>query len=584
MTTTFTEHFRFGVPDFLSTPWHQTVQDTLHQVDKALYQTLLAADAEPWENSTIYAQGDIVLDTVNGIVYIARVSHTSAATPTTFDQDRIANPTFWAEFSIITLDLSANNRFLGRVSGGPGPVEELSGTQATSLLDTFTNTLKGVAPPSGGGAVNFLRADGSWTVPPGLGDVVGPSPATSNAVTRFDGPSGKLLKNSSMTVDDNGLVAINALGTSNIALTINLPNTFAHGVGQQHNVVGPIGLLDYFINYHIVSDTADAGANAIAGIYGQYIKYIVGGSTVKGARSALTAEMILDGPTNTVGNPNRFYLGAFITSAAATGDGGGLGTELGYIGGLNVGALATSALAQNLESLVGIEVNVNMVTGSSTRSRLGVAIGPNLSGGFGQGSFVDSGLYFFNNNGSGWVDGIMFDSVVGAPIDPAGKILSTRGSFPIGTAIDFSSLHVLGVSTIADYIIRGPDDNFTVTGTGEVRPKRLTDTVVSLTDGPSVTIDASLGGTFKLAAFGNRTVLAPTNSPITGKSHRLVIAHEASGANRTLALSTGAAGSFRFGTDITGLTVTLNGTIDYIGCLWNQADDRWDVVSYVKGF
>ena len=60
-----------------------------------------------------------------------------------------------------------NNRFLGRISGANGDIEELTGTQATTLLDNFTSTLKGLAPLSGGGTTNFLRADGTWAAPPG---------------------------------------------------------------------------------------------------------------------------------------------------------------------------------------------------------------------------------------------------------------------------------------------------------------------------------------------------------------------------------------------------------------------------------
>jgi hypothetical protein len=37
--------------------------------------------------------------------------------------------------------------------------------ESTALLDTFTSSLKGLAPASGGGTSNFLRADGTWTVP-----------------------------------------------------------------------------------------------------------------------------------------------------------------------------------------------------------------------------------------------------------------------------------------------------------------------------------------------------------------------------------------------------------------------------------
>lgn len=59
-------------------------------------------------------------------------------------------------------DISATARFLGRITAGAGDTEELTGTQATTLLDAFTTSLKGLAPASGGGTTNFLRADGAW--------------------------------------------------------------------------------------------------------------------------------------------------------------------------------------------------------------------------------------------------------------------------------------------------------------------------------------------------------------------------------------------------------------------------------------
>lgn len=59
----------------------------------------------------------------------------------------------------------------GRVTAGSGSPEDLTGSQATALLDTFTSTLKGLAPASGGGTTNFLRADGTWASPGGGGGV-----------------------------------------------------------------------------------------------------------------------------------------------------------------------------------------------------------------------------------------------------------------------------------------------------------------------------------------------------------------------------------------------------------------------------
>lgn len=66
-------------------------------------------------------------------------------------------------------DVSATARLLGRITAGAGDTEELTGTQATTLLNVFTDALKGLAPASGGGTDNFLRADGTWDEPPGTG-------------------------------------------------------------------------------------------------------------------------------------------------------------------------------------------------------------------------------------------------------------------------------------------------------------------------------------------------------------------------------------------------------------------------------
>lgn len=73
-----------------------------------------------------------------------------------------------------TITFAATARFMGRLTAGPGTGEELTGTQATTLLDTFTSALKGLAPASGGGTTNFLRADGTWAAPSGGGGGSGP--------------------------------------------------------------------------------------------------------------------------------------------------------------------------------------------------------------------------------------------------------------------------------------------------------------------------------------------------------------------------------------------------------------------------
>ena len=55
----------------------------------------------------------------------------------------------------------------------------------------------------------------------GSGDVVGPASATDNAITRYDGTTGKLIQNSTITLDDNGnIINANSLGLDTTPATV----------------------------------------------------------------------------------------------------------------------------------------------------------------------------------------------------------------------------------------------------------------------------------------------------------------------------------------------------------------------------
>lgn len=82
------------------------------------------------------------------------------------------------------LDSVPVNTIKGRITSGTGNVEDLTGTQATTLLDVFTSTLKGLVPASGGGTVNYLRADGTFQNPlPSVTEVGGTSTLNTTSVT-----------------------------------------------------------------------------------------------------------------------------------------------------------------------------------------------------------------------------------------------------------------------------------------------------------------------------------------------------------------------------------------------------------------
>ena len=89
----------------------------------------------------------------------------------------------------------AASRILGRAAAGD--LSALTPAQVTALLDAFTSVLKGVVPASGGGSINFLRADGTWAAPPGAASAFSPGHA-----------DGAMLKFSSVTTVDCGKAGI----------------------------------------------------------------------------------------------------------------------------------------------------------------------------------------------------------------------------------------------------------------------------------------------------------------------------------------------------------------------------------------
>lgn len=92
-------------------------------------------------------------------------------------------------------------------AAGRAMVAAADAAAQTALLSVFTSGAKGLVPASGGGTANFLRADGTFAAPAGGGDVTGPASSTDNAIVRFDSTTGKLIQNSTVTVDDSGNVA-----------------------------------------------------------------------------------------------------------------------------------------------------------------------------------------------------------------------------------------------------------------------------------------------------------------------------------------------------------------------------------------
>lgn len=105
-------------------------------------------------------------------------------------------------------------------------------------------------------------------------------------------------------------------------------------------------------------------------------------------------------------------------------------------------------------------------------------------------------------------------------------------------------------------------------------------TPVSLTDGTTISTDASLGNYFRVTLGGTpRTLANPTNLS-DGQRLTWEITQDATGS-RTLTLGS----MFSFGSDITSLTLsTIGGKVDFMGGIYNQTNSKIYVVSIVRGY
>ena len=180
-------------------------------------------------------------------------------------------------------------------------------------------------------------------------------------------------------------------------------------------------------------------------------------------------------------------------------------------------------------------------------------------------------------------------------ITPSTGTMTVSGNI-IGPSAGFTIIG--GTSTTADLTFQttsgvgatGADIHFLVGNNGAIEAfiiynsgvasfnRANSSKVVTLTDGATPALDASLGNIFYLSAGGDRTIAVPTN-PTSGQI--IVIRQYANGGARTIAFNAGA-GGFRLG-DFT-ISATASGTTDYITAIWNEVDSFWDITGIAKNY
>lgn len=107
----------------------------------------------------------------------------------------------------------------------------------------------------------------------------------------------------------------------------------------------------------------------------------------------------------------------------------------------------------------------------------------------------------------------------------------------------------------------------------------LSDVPQMLVDQPILLTNVDLGGLFRVVLGGNRTLANPTNM---NDGDRILWEFIQDGVGgRTITFDT----AFKFGADISSIVLsTLPNKRDFMGAVYNEAEDSWYVIAFVKGY
>ncbi len=413
-----------------------------------------------------------------------------------------------------------------------------------------------ITSPTNGQNLTYNSSTGKWqnSTAAGAGDVTGPASSTDNALVRFDGTTGKLIKNSTATLSDTGALDVANVTSDYVQLDTAAGAASAVGritwdAGEGTAVVGltggnvnlPIGRSNTVIVYNGSGATIAKGAVvAVAGAQGQRPSVVLADADsepLSAATLGVAAEAIANGAEGIV---STFGIVSGVDTSAFT-----AGNHI-YLSQTAGGLTATRPSAPAHTVFIGWVLHVNASSGRifiniNNGWELDELHNVNIS------SVANNNLLQYDSANAYWKNvapsavtgvGSAAQLVTGRTISLTGDVTYTSGSFD-GTA------NVTGTATLANSgVTAGTYQSVTVDAKGRVTAGTNPTTLsgFGITDAQPLDADltaiAALTGTSGfLKKTATNTWSLDTNTYLTG-NQTITLSGDVTGSGSTAITAT----------------------------------------------
>lgn len=450
-----------------------------------------------------------------------------------------------------------NNTIKGNVSGLTTTPSDLTVAQVRTFIGTFTTSVTGLVPAAStaGDTSKFLKGDGSWATPS-----LGAATSVANSITFNNGGAGSSSGitfdgSSAVTISYNTIGAVKTDGTgatgtwslsiSGNAATATITTNISGGTAGDllyQSATNTTGKLSLGTQYKVLQ------AGASAPTWSSF--------TLPSGNGTANYSLITDGSGGTSWSQVPVASGisglgtgiaTFLTTPTSANLAAAITNETGS--GLLVFATSPSLTTPSLG--VATASSINGLTISSTTGILTLANGSTLatSGAFST-TLTATAATSVTLPTSGTLYGTQTASITSLQLKTSISDETGSGSlvFANSATLDSPTINTL----------------MTVNGSS-VFNKQMSSPFVTLTDGPTISIDASLGNMFKVTLAGTpRTVGIPSN-PADGQSINIHIKQGGSGSN-TLTWNT----IYKWPSGVAPVLSTAVGALDVVSCTYNS--------------